>query len=166
MSSSKKTNLNYAAGIYLSDAQNPIHRIHTLTHFIRGVQYIYSHGEGGESWTSEKARGSTVHKAGSKIPTWLTVSSVNELFFANQFHCLWLRCADTEFFEFTENEYINCDNVMQVSPISLLSANHVSTVLRSDEDFSVSYTSLYVHVRYLFNDISSFRPRYISQINI
>ncbi len=28
-------------------------------------------GEGGESWTREKERGATVHKVGSKIPTWL-----------------------------------------------------------------------------------------------
>ncbi len=34
---------------------------------------------GGESWTREKVRGATVHKAGSKIPTWLTVSSVYKL---------------------------------------------------------------------------------------
>jgi hypothetical protein len=36
-------------------------------------------GKGGESWTREKVRGATVHKAGSKIRTWLTVSSVYKL---------------------------------------------------------------------------------------
>ncbi len=33
-------------------------------------------GGGRESWTREKVRGATVHNAGSKIPTWLTVSLV------------------------------------------------------------------------------------------
>jgi hypothetical protein len=38
--------------------------------------YLILQGRGGrrESWTREKWRGATVHKAGSKIPTWLTVS--------------------------------------------------------------------------------------------
>ncbi len=31
-------------------------------------------------WTREKARGAIVHKAGSKIPTWLTVSPVYKLY--------------------------------------------------------------------------------------
>jgi hypothetical protein len=46
------------------------------------VQYTYSHREGGrrgESWTREKVREATVHKAGSKIPIWLTLSPVNKL---------------------------------------------------------------------------------------
>jgi hypothetical protein len=34
--------------------------------------------KGGEL-TREKVRGATVHEAGSKIPTWLTVSSVYKL---------------------------------------------------------------------------------------
>ncbi len=34
---------------------------------------------GGESWTREKVRGATVPKAGSKIPKWLTVSLVYQL---------------------------------------------------------------------------------------
>ncbi len=38
----------------------------------------YSHRErgGGGKLTREKVRGATIHKAGSKIPTWLTVSPV------------------------------------------------------------------------------------------
>ncbi len=45
------------------------------------IQYTYSHRKGGrgKSWTREKVREATVHKAGSKIPTWLTVSSVYKL---------------------------------------------------------------------------------------
>ncbi len=35
---------------------------------------LFTQGRG--SWTREKGRGETVHKAGSKIPTWLTVSPV------------------------------------------------------------------------------------------
>ncbi len=39
--------------------------------------YTYTQGRGeGETWTREKGRGVTVHQAGSKIPTWLTVSPV------------------------------------------------------------------------------------------
>ncbi len=37
------------------------------------IQYTYLHREGGEGRV-EPGRGVTVHKAGSKIPTWLTVS--------------------------------------------------------------------------------------------
>ncbi len=36
-------------------------------------------GEGGLRWTREKVRGAIVHKAGSKIPTWLTVSPFYKL---------------------------------------------------------------------------------------
>ncbi len=48
--------------------------LHTVLYTV--IKYTYSHREGGrgESWTREKVRGATVHKAGSKIPTWLTVS--------------------------------------------------------------------------------------------
>ncbi len=47
--------------------------------------HTYSHrgrekGEGGgENWTREKGRGATVHKAGSKISTWLTAYPVYKL---------------------------------------------------------------------------------------
>ncbi len=39
------------------------------------IVYLFTRGEGGEL-TREKIRGATVHKAGSKVPTWLTVSPV------------------------------------------------------------------------------------------
>jgi hypothetical protein len=47
------------------------------THCIR-VHCIITHTgkRGGGELTREKVRGATVHKAGSKIPTWLTVSPV------------------------------------------------------------------------------------------
>jgi hypothetical protein len=48
-----------------------------LTHCSRvySIQYLFTHGrgEGWEIWSREKVTGATVHKAGSKIPTWLTV---------------------------------------------------------------------------------------------
>ncbi len=47
---------------------------HTLSDLY--LLYILWHRRGGESWTREKVRGATAHKAGSKIPTWLTVSPV------------------------------------------------------------------------------------------
>ncbi len=59
-----------------SEAQNPVPPP-PLTHCIRMygyAPYTYSLREGGgrgESWTREKVRGATVHKAGSKIPTWI-----------------------------------------------------------------------------------------------
>ncbi len=44
-----------------------------LTHCI----HLFTLGRGGGSWTREKVRpAKTVHKAGSKIPTWPTVSQV------------------------------------------------------------------------------------------
>jgi hypothetical protein len=52
--------------------QNPVHPpLHTV------YEYLYSiliHTGKGECWTREKVRGATVHKDGSKISTWLTVS--------------------------------------------------------------------------------------------
>jgi hypothetical protein len=36
-------------------------------------------GERGGRWTREKVTGAMVHKAGSKIPTWLTESPVYKL---------------------------------------------------------------------------------------
>jgi hypothetical protein len=45
----------------------PLHTVYVYT-----VQYILIHtwnGGGGESLTTEKGRGATVHKAGTKIPT-------------------------------------------------------------------------------------------------
>jgi hypothetical protein len=59
--------MDFAAGVYLSEAQNPIppYTLYTC------IQYTYSHREGreGESLIREKVRGALVHKAGSKIPT-------------------------------------------------------------------------------------------------
>ncbi len=44
------------------------------------TEYLpYSHREGGKSWTREKVRGATVHKAESKIPTWLIVTPVYKI---------------------------------------------------------------------------------------
>jgi hypothetical protein len=40
----------------------------------------WERGEGLGKWTREKVRGTIVHKAGSKIPTWLTVSPVYNLY--------------------------------------------------------------------------------------
>jgi hypothetical protein len=66
--------MDFAAGIHLSEAQNPIPlpppSLHTV-HVYR-IQYTYSHRKGGRMWesgTREKIRGATVHRAGSKIPT-------------------------------------------------------------------------------------------------
>ncbi len=54
----------------------PLHTVYVYT-----VQCTYSHKEGGRggSWTREKGRGGTVHKDGSKLPTWLPVSPVYKL---------------------------------------------------------------------------------------
>ncbi len=43
------------------------------------IPHTYSYREGGGELTREKVREATVHKAGSKIPTWLTVSPVYKL---------------------------------------------------------------------------------------
>jgi hypothetical protein len=65
----------------MPEAQNPIQRPppYTLYIYVYTV-YTYSHREGvGEELTREKVRGATVHKAGSKIPTWLPVSLIYKL---------------------------------------------------------------------------------------
>ncbi len=51
-----------------------------LTHYTCTL-YTYSHMEGGrgEIWARGKGRGAKVHKAGSKIPAWLTVYPVYNL---------------------------------------------------------------------------------------
>ncbi len=53
--------------------------IHTLC--VQYIQYCtLTQGRGErESWTREKVRWATVYKAWSKIPTWLTVSLVHQL---------------------------------------------------------------------------------------
>jgi hypothetical protein len=52
-----------------------------LTHciYIRVYSILIYTGKGGESGTREKVRGAIVHKAGSKIRTWLNVSPVYKL---------------------------------------------------------------------------------------
>jgi hypothetical protein len=80
MSSSKKMDLHrdFAVGAYLSVAQNPLplpslHNVYVYT------VYLFTQGRwvgGNKSWTRGKVRWATFHKAGSKIPTWLTVSPV------------------------------------------------------------------------------------------
>ncbi len=80
MLSSKKNNLywDFAAGDYLSEAQNPIPP--PLTHGIRVYSILIHTGKGGgRVETREKVIGIIVHKAGSKIPTRLTVSPVCKL---------------------------------------------------------------------------------------
>ncbi len=58
--------------------QPPLH-----TECVYTVRYTYSHrerGEGGRELVQREGyRGETVHKAGSKIPTWLTLSPVYKL---------------------------------------------------------------------------------------
>ncbi len=67
--------MDLAAGIYLFEAQNQIPP--PLTHCIR--VYLFTQGRGGgESWTREKVKGATVHKAGSKYQhDWLYLQSIN-----------------------------------------------------------------------------------------
>jgi hypothetical protein len=55
---------------------SPLHTAYVYT--VHGI-LIHTRKGGGGSWTREKVRGATVHKAGSKIPTWLTVSPVYKL---------------------------------------------------------------------------------------
>ncbi len=50
-----------------------------LPSYTLSVYTVLWQREGGRSWTREKVRGATVHKAGSKIPTWLTVSPVYKI---------------------------------------------------------------------------------------
>ncbi len=75
MSASKKIDLlrDFAAGVFLSEAQNSIPRPpYTQVYF-----FTQGKGEGGECWIREKGRGATGEstdlKAGLKISTWLKV---------------------------------------------------------------------------------------------
>ncbi len=64
----------FAAGVDQSEVQNPITPppLHTV--------YLFTQGKGGgESLTREKGRGAIVHKARSKISTFLTASPVYKL---------------------------------------------------------------------------------------
>jgi hypothetical protein len=65
MSSSKKR--DFAAGVYMSDAQNPIPP--PLTHSIRVYSILIHIGKGERGGTSEKVKGATGYKGGSKITT-------------------------------------------------------------------------------------------------
>jgi hypothetical protein len=66
MSSSKKNDLyrHFAAGVYLSEAQNPIP---PLTKCIRVYSMLINTGKGGG--VLNQSRGASVHKAGPNIPT-------------------------------------------------------------------------------------------------
>ncbi len=72
-----------AAGVYLFEAPSLLLPPPPYTLFILYVYtlYLFTQGRGGGvvELTREKVRGATVHKAPSKTPTWLTVSSVNFL---------------------------------------------------------------------------------------
>ncbi len=80
MSSSKKLDLHVKGlcgrcvtvwGLEPHNPPSPLHiRVYTIL-------YLFTLGRGGY-WTREKFRGATVHKAGSKIATWLTVSPVHK----------------------------------------------------------------------------------------
>jgi hypothetical protein len=67
MSSSKKIDLerDFAAGVYLSEAQNPIT---PLTHCISVYSILIHTGKGGGGRVDPWVRWATVHKAGWKIP--------------------------------------------------------------------------------------------------
>ncbi len=54
---------------------------HPLTHCMRTCTYSHREGREGVRKTREKVRGATVHKAGSKIPTWLNISPVYKLWY-------------------------------------------------------------------------------------
>ncbi len=82
MSSSKRDFL--AAGVNLSEAPSPHLTpyppppLHTVYVYTCILIHTGKGGRGGEL-TREKVRGATVHKAGSKIPTLLTLSPVYKL---------------------------------------------------------------------------------------
>jgi len=70
MSSSKKMTLKgTAAGVYLSEAQNPIPPPLSLTHCIRLFSMLGHTGTEGGDLNQREGERATVHKAGSKIPT-------------------------------------------------------------------------------------------------
>jgi hypothetical protein len=59
----------------------PTYTLYSVQHTVRVYIKLNHTGKGGGgSGTREKVRGATVHKAGSKIPTWLTVSPVYKLY--------------------------------------------------------------------------------------
>ncbi len=56
------------------------HPIPSQPHTVCTYSSVLWHREGGGRWTREKVIWAIVYKAGSKIPTWLTVSPVYELY--------------------------------------------------------------------------------------
>ncbi len=68
--------------VFISLKPRP-HIPHPLTHCIRVFSILIHTGNGGgrERWTRERVRGATVHKAGSKIPSWLPQSPFTGKFF-------------------------------------------------------------------------------------
>jgi hypothetical protein len=78
MSSSKKIYLKRDFAC-LSETQNLIPP--PPLKLYKCIQYLFIQREVGGCWTREKDRGATGHKAGSKIPTWLTVSPVYKLWY-------------------------------------------------------------------------------------
>ncbi len=66
-----------AAGVYLSEAQNPIHPPPPCTMYTC-VQYIYSHMEGGGGGGERRLEGQQVTKLGQKYKhDWLYLQSIN-----------------------------------------------------------------------------------------
>ncbi len=65
------------AGVNLSDTPSSTPPLYTLYSYM----YFFTQegGMGGMERKREKVRVATVHKAGSKIPTWMTVSPVYKL---------------------------------------------------------------------------------------
>ncbi len=82
MSSLKKIDLQKGlSGKYLSvwgpEPHNPFpYTLYMCNQVTVYLLFTPRRGGEGESWTREKGRGATVHKAGSKKPPWLIVSSV------------------------------------------------------------------------------------------
>jgi hypothetical protein len=71
MSSSKNIDLSrdYAAGVYFSEAQNPIPPSPLHTVYVYTVYVLIYTGKGGGDLNHREGEMITVHKAGSKIPT-------------------------------------------------------------------------------------------------
>ncbi len=102
------------------------------------IQYTFSHREGGESWTREKVRGPTVHKAGSKIQTWLTLSPVYKLFFVCLFYIFY------NINTFIQTQYINPSQFAEASLHILiacvLSGGNFPVVLSRESNSGLPYS--------------------------
>ncbi len=71
--------MDFAAGVYLTDTQNPIHPHPLHTVYVYTV-YLFTQwrGEGGGSWTREKVREQMFSKLGRKYQyDWLNLQSIN-----------------------------------------------------------------------------------------